>query len=189
MDAQIIAAAKKKTLDIVSALKKQGEGKALTQAEQRLIEKSGGYQADYSIGELTAKCDSDWKTVAKAVGSLTPVRIKGRQKFYRLEDVQAAMAQRRGDKGLKDQKLEQEIRRLRLANDKQEGLSVSRKVVASLLQELSAGQLALLRQRMENEAPSQTADLKDPAAVRIINKRIVDEICEKMRALVKDWTC
>lgn len=144
---------------------------------------------DYSIADLMRACDSDRKTVEKVVEHIVPIRTHRRSRFFRLEDVQAAMLARRGDKGLKDRKLEEEIRRLKLANDKQEGSLISVKTVATKLHELSSGQLALLRQRLENEAPSQIADLKDPAAVRVILKRVVDEICEKMCGLVKEWTC
>lgn len=143
----------------------------------------------FSVNQLSKLTGADRRTVDKAVVGLEPGGKRGKAKLYVLSDVEAALKARRPAAGLRDQKLEQEIRRLRLANDKQEGTLISVKTVATKLQELSAGQLALLRQRLENEAPSQIADLKDPAAVRVILKRTVDEVCEKMRALVKDWTC
>src|SRR5689334_641876 len=139
----------------------------------------------YSIADLCRLCDSDRKTVEKAVTPLQAVFVKGRQKFYDLAQVQSAMAIRKGDKGLKDQKLEQEIRRLRIANDQKERKLIPVDVIARRFAEVAQGQKDLLRQRLENEAPSQLADQK-PEPIRIMLKRVVDEICQGMQLLVKE---
>jgi hypothetical protein len=103
-------------------------------------------------------------------------------------DANAEQFKTSGDdtESIKNRKAFEDWRKVKLANDKEEGKLIVRKLVSMRLHELSAGQLTLLRQRLENELPAQVAGL-DPASARIIFKRVVDEICGKMQVLVKDW--
>lgn len=92
-----------------------------------------------------------------------------------------------GEVILKDQKLAEEVRKLRIRNDKDEEKTIPKGKLAADLHALAADQLQLLRQRLENELPATVAGL-DPSSARIIFKRVVDEIAGKMQQLVTRWT-
>lgn len=98
-----------------------------------------------------------------------------------------ASTEKPGGGPLKDQKLAEEIRKLRIKNDRDDGLSVLKSKIGADLHALASEQLALLRQRLENELPSQVAGL-EPSNARIIFKRVVDELSVKMQGLVAKWT-
>ncbi|MBN2507768.1 MAG: hypothetical protein JXQ71_13855 [Verrucomicrobia bacterium] len=55
--------------------------------------------------------------------------------------------------------------------------------VVAFLGELATRQKAILRQRLENEAPMAMAGV-DTGSARVIAKRIVDEICREMEAAI-----
>lgn len=81
----------------------------------------------------------------------------------------------------------EQARKLKLANDQREGSLVKRSDVLAHLTEYTGGQKAILRQRLENELPVAGAHL-EPAQLRVLCKRYVDEICRDHQRLVEKWT-
>ena len=87
---------------------------------------------------------------------------------------------------LKDQKLAEEIRKLRIANDAKERKLVSRDTVVQTFAAFSTQARTLLDQKLENEYPAAVAGMDIPQA-RIFGKRLNDSICAEIRKLVLEW--
>lgn len=140
----------------------------------------------YSVNQLSKLTGADRRTLDKAVVGLQPAGHRGKSPLYPLSEVEAALKARKAGGSLRDAKLYEEVRKLRLKNDRDEGKLIAVEVIARRLAEVAQGQKDLLRQRLENESPSQLADQK-PEPIRIMLKRVVDEVCASMQALVKEW--
>ena len=145
-------------------------------------------KAGHSVNELSKFTGRDRRTIDKATFGLTPVRTVGRSKFYRLADIEKVLAAK-GSKTLKDEKLEQEIRKLRIANDAKEKLVVLRSSIVGEFRKFAQVVCGLLDRKLENEYPSAVAGLDVPQA-RVFGKRLNDSIkveiqkaCEGMEKL------
>lgn len=84
----------------------------------------------------------------------------------------------------KDQKMDEEIRKLRIANDKNEGKSILKTLVDDSIKSAHGQMRQMLEQYLLNESPTATAGM-DPPQVRIFNRRIIDKICVQMQQLEK----
>ena len=144
-------------------------------------------QVGYSVNQLSRLTGADRRTLDKSVVGLKPCDHRGKSPLYDLAEVEAALRARKAGGSLRDEKVFEEVRKLRIGNDQKEKTLISVDVIKKRLAEVAQGQKDLLRQRLENEAPSQLADQK-PEPIRIMLKRTIDEICALMQALVKDWT-
>jgi phage terminase Nu1 subunit (DNA packaging protein) len=87
---------------------------------------------------------------------------------------------------LKDQKLAEEIRKLRIKNDRDEGKLVSRESVAASIRRILGPAAQILTKKIENEWPSAVAGQEVPA-IRIYGKRLVDDIMGKFKELETEW--
>lgn len=142
--------------------------------------------ADYSVNALSKLLGHDRRTIDKATVGVTPTRTEGKTKFYRLADVEAALKAKSSNK-LKDEELIEKIRKLRIANDREDGLLIPKVKVAESLRRCLSPAVATLEQRLVNEYPTAVAGLDVPQA-RIYGKRLCDEIIGQIQSLEKEWT-
>jgi len=147
-------------------------------------EAPSGAGADYSVNALSKLTGRDRRTLDKALMGVAPTRVEGRTKFYRLEDVEAAL--RKPGSSLKDQKTIEEIRKLKLDNDEKAALLVTKASVKASLRRSLAPAVAILEQRLVNEYPTAVAGLDVPQA-RIYGKRLCDELLGFLQQLEKEW--
>ena len=140
---------------------------------------------DYSVNALSKETGKDRRTIDKAVAGLTPTRVVGKTKFYRLLDVETALKEKSG-RSLRDEKLMEEIRKLRVANDLTEGKLVKKSQVQESLRRCLTPAVAILEQRLVNEYPTAVAGLDVPQA-RIYGKRLCDELMDFMQSLETEW--
>lgn len=87
------------------------------------------------------------------------------------------------------ERIREQARKLRIANDITEGRYVLRGDIARALSGLATGQRALLRQKLENEFPALLSGL-DPgqrAELRKLGKELVDRICAESQRLADGW--
>jgi len=107
-----------------------------------------------------------------------------------LEDLQKFLAS--GEKlqvsgALKDSKLFEEIRRLRLRNDRDERRLVPIAYVESRHSAVAARVGGILRQKLEVEYPNAAAGL-DVRGARVYGKRLNDDIMGEFQKLNAEWT-
>lgn len=146
---------------------------------------AAGPRADYSVNALSALLGRDRRTIDKAVVGVEPTRVQGKTKYYRLADVENAFKQKNSSK-LKDKKTEEEIRKLRIANDKEDDLLILKTKVADSLRRCLGPATSTLEQRLVNEYPTAVAGLDVPQA-RIYGKRLYDELLVHLQQLQKEW--
>lgn len=98
-----------------------------------------------------------------------------------------------GSLSLKDKKLVEDIAKVQKANrdadfdfEVKRGRYTENSVLISRLTTLGTAQLAVLRQKIENEMPAATEGMSI-AEKRVYGKAVVDAICEKMQGLVVNW--
>ena len=90
--------------------------------------------------------------------------------------VEARLAERKGSLGTKEEKLLEEIRKLRIANDAKEGRLIERAWVAGKIQ-AAAGELNKYRSKSESVHPKNFAEAaNDMAKCRTILRGVWDEI-------------
>ncbi len=139
----------------------------------------------YSVNALSKLTGKDRRTIDKAVVGVTPARVRGKTKFYRLADVESALKDKPG-RSLRDEKLTEEIRKLRIGNDREEGKVVQRSIVAGSIKRCLGPAAVTLEQRLVNEFPTYVAGLDVPQ-VRIIAKRLCDEVLAFFQTLEREW--
>ncbi|GEM_PF-1130437 len=88
---------------------------------------------------------------------------------------------------LKDSKLFEEIRRLKLRNDLDAGRLVAMAWVQSRHSAVAARVKSILRQKLEVEYPNAAAGL-DVRGARVYGKRLNDAILEEFQKLSAEWT-
>ncbi len=88
---------------------------------------------------------------------------------------------------LKDAKLFEEVRRLRLRNDRDERRLVPMAYVQSRHSAVAARVKSILRQKLEVEYPNAAAGL-DVRGARVYGKRLNDAILEEFQKLSAEWT-
>lgn len=101
--------------------------------------------------------------------------------------VEARKKDKAGSADSKETKLMEEIRKLRIANDRQEGRVIERAIVAERIQR-AAGELNSFRTKSEAEHPNRFASAAgDIALCRTIVRGIWDEIFAGMGTLAKHF--
>jgi hypothetical protein len=90
-----------------------------------------------------------------------------------------------GGVALRDQKMAEEIRKLRIRNDKDEGKLVPMDWIASGDTRILARVDQILEQKLSNEYPSAVAGLDVPQA-RVYGKRLGDQIREEFNKLKEE---
>jgi len=148
--------------------------------------KSTTCQTASAIATATGR---DRRLVARIVKALPPERVEGGHRFYDSAKVRAILATI-GDRTLPAEKraklLDEQIRKLQLANDAKQGALVPRAEVERAIIATATEVRAILRQRLENEYPGQVAGLDVPQA-RIYGKRLVDEVMVAIQGLDRFW--
>jgi len=98
------------------------------------------------------------------------------------EELKAKPKGKRGALTLKDQKLNEEIRRLKNRNDKDDGKLILAAAFCAAVHEVGASMKSILRQKLELEYPAAVAGLDIPQA-RVFGKRLNDEIILEFQKL------
>jgi hypothetical protein len=141
-----------------------------------------------SQASVTLNISQEVLKAAKAAGcpnfKSSRVYVDGLKKW--IADHAAAITPEQDKATLKDQKLREEVRKLKLANDVKEGKLVERSRVVASWQRASKAIVSALRQRLENEYPTGVAGL-EPAQARVYGKRLVDLCISDIRAAADVW--
>lgn len=87
---------------------------------------------------------------------------------------------------LKDQKTNEEIRKLRIKNDRDEKLVVLKSKGIPIIEQICSQIHVLMEQKLENEYPSVVAGL-EPAQARIYGRRLGDSIRAEMQKMSVLW--
>lgn len=87
---------------------------------------------------------------------------------------------------LKDQKLNEEVRKLRLSNDQKEAKLVPRAAGAEAIRKTIGLVGPILEQKLQNELPTVMAGI-DPSQGRVYGKRLTDEILLKFQDCERFW--
>lgn len=87
---------------------------------------------------------------------------------------------------LKDQKLNEEIRKLKIKNDKDEGKMVARTEVAASVRQTLSAVGPILEAKLQNEWPMTVSRL-DPPQCRKYGKELTDEILKQFEELERLW--
>lgn len=164
--------------------KKQSPPQPTKAAEEAEFPK-GNHGSDYSVNALSKLLGYDRRTIDKALTGIEPTRTEGKTRFYRIADVENTIRAKKSDK-LRDQKLLQEIRKLRIANDKEEGIVVEKARVKDSIQRCFSPMVATIEQRLTNEYPTAVAGLDVPQ-VRIYGRRLADELIAFLQSFQKEW--
>ena len=91
-----------------------------------------------------------------------------------------------GGVALRDRKIEEEIRKLKIRNDLDAGKLIAIDRVREINGRILAAVDAILEQKLSNEYPSIVAGLEVPQA-RVYGKRLGDSIREEFQKLNKEW--
>ncbi len=87
----------------------------------------------------------------------------------------------------KDAKLDQEIRKLKIANDAKEKLTVSKERGMNAIANCRARIRPFLEQKLENEYPSVVVGMNDIAQIRVYGRKIHDQILAELQTLADEW--
>lgn len=143
-----------------------------------------------TINALAQRLKTDKRTLAARLENF-PSKSVGGYKCFRLRDAEQVTAiardQAKGKKQLEEDEIRERIRARRIKNDQAEGRLTSNEVFIERLVKLAADQKQLLRQKLENELPQYLASCSEPAQARVMLKRVVDDLCGRMAALLNDW--
>jgi len=132
---------------------------------------------------VTPRAIRDWKVAGGAAAGFRPDGTVDLDMLYAW--LETRKADRDGKVNLRDQKIIEEIRKLRIASDVKEGLLVERAWVVSRFQAAS-GAIAGIRVKSEAEHPLKfAAAAGDVAACREVVRGIWDDILQSLQALQK----
>ena len=140
----------------------------------------------YSINALSERFKVDRRTLKKYLSGTKPLPGGG----YALSDVESVLSSLKKDKALssdlKGEKLLEEIRKLRLRNDREESKLVERAKVAETVRRIYGALRQQIEQKLCNEYPTAVAGLA-PEQARIYGKRIFDQIMAAHLEIGKEW--
>jgi len=91
-----------------------------------------------------------------------------------------------GGIALRDQKVTEEVRKLRIRNDRDEGKLIAVELVKACVARVLARVDQILEQKLANEWPSAVAGLDVPQA-RIYGKRLGDQVRVEFNRLKEEW--
>lgn len=139
----------------------------------------------YSVNALSKLTGRDRRTLDKLLVNVPAVRVEGKTKLYALDSVQAALAAK-PDKSLRDEKLTEEVRKLRIRNDRDDGKLIPVEDVKRREASILAKVDSIIEQKLSNEYPSAVAGLDVPQA-RVYGKRLGDQIRGLFNELASTW--
>lgn len=87
---------------------------------------------------------------------------------------------------LRDQKIAEEIRKLKIRNDKDAGKLIARVEVAAAIRRALASVAGIIEAKIVGEWPSAVAGL-DPAQARVYGRRLYDEVMAQCELLKKEF--
>jgi predicted transcriptional regulator len=144
-----------------------------------------------SINKFSEIHKFDRRTVSKYVADagLTPKQTKAGVDYYEasellaaLENVQAAKAKAGVSGSKREQKLDEEIRKLRIANDEKEKLVVLKTWVAGKNRDLADRFKGIVYSKLVDELP---ADLSNDVAT---NRVLLRNTADRLLAEVQSWS-
>jgi hypothetical protein len=128
-----------------------------------------------TINALSEQTGTDRRTLKKRLRNVPQQPGGG----YLLADVEAA-AQEAADCGsLRDEKLREEIRKLRIANDLKERELVNRRDVAGAIRKTLPDIPKILDQKLVQEAPTPEEKIRA--------RKAIDEAVKVIESMQKDW--
>lgn len=135
--------------------------------------------APLSIHAIHKRTGADRALLKRILEGVKPAGWEGENQLYTLKQVEVALATKRATAGasLRDQKLEQEIRKLTLANDRLSGVLVERSAVAESMARCCA------RWNQERLKLEQTA----PVQLRAEAKALTLAIGEALQRLAEEF--
>jgi hypothetical protein len=177
--------------NISNIIRKVKSGKPLSSAELELLEQTSEQSEAKKPAEPLARtivatelCKltglTDRRHRQLAHDGYFPPPIRGKYQFEATIRGNFKYYQERSDGEMGNKVKFEAHRKLKLINDRTSGTLMETKTVSAELQGICAEQIKILRQKLENEYPTAVAGM-DPAQARIFGKRLVDDICAKMR--------
>lgn len=137
----------------------------------------------YSVNALSKLTGSDRKTIDKVIAANGIQGVGGK---YALADIRQAL-DGKADKSLRDQKLAEEIRKLQIKNDKDQGKLIPKTEVVASIMRMAPRIRATMEQKLLNEYPSVVAGLGEPDKVRTYSRRLYNEVMAEWAAFEKEW--
>lgn len=137
----------------------------------------------YSVNALSKLTGSDRKTIDKVIAANGIQGVGGK---YALADIRQAL-DGKADKSLRDQKLAEEIRKLQIKNDKDQGKLIPKTEVVASIMRVAPRIRATMEQKLLNEYPSVVAGLGEPDKVRTYSRRLYNEVMAEWAAFEKEW--
>jgi hypothetical protein len=155
--------------------------------------KKANHKSD-SIRSIALLARRDWETVRRAIDrhGVAPTGTRSGRKLYPVAEVLEALRDapaRNPDSraALKEAKVAEEVRRLRLATGRTESRLIAREAVASEFARLFGPLVPQLEQLLLNQYPAAVAGLDVPQA-RIYGKRVFDEFLRLHREAAEKWS-
>jgi len=145
-----------------------------------------------SIAQIARRSGRDPRTIKDMLDAAGVKRVENHPSpiaRYRMSVVKPLLDEHRakmdaaaGSVALRDQKLMEEIRKLRIANDAKGRKLVDRAVIEGELLKVATEQRNILRLKLENEWPAKVAGL-DVTQARVYGRRLSDEIMVAFQGL------
>ena len=137
----------------------------------------------YSVNALSKLTGSDRKTIDKVIAANGIQGVGGK---YALADIRQSL-DGKADKSLRDQKLAEEIRKLQIKNDKDQGKLIAKTEVVASIMRMAPRIRATMEQKLLNEYPSVVAGLGEPDKVRTYSRRLYNEVMAEWASFEKEW--
>ena len=146
--------------------------------------------ATFNITRLCEISGIDRRTIKKMLRSVPPSGGSVSSPEWTLGELEAAgrvlVEKRGGSSELKDQKLAEEIRKLRHVNDSNAGLVVEKSEVCAAFTR-GKNKLQEFRTELETKWPARLAGLPDVAAAREQCRQVADRIYEVYRSMAEEF--
>jgi hypothetical protein len=138
----------------------------------------------YSVNALSKMTGRDRRTLDKVLVNVKPAGKRAGKPVYRLDEVNAAM-RAVPNKTLREEKLAEEIRKLKQYNDREAGLLIEDEATAKWLYGIAKRCSQVLWQKLVNEMPAAVAGM-DEAAARGYAKKVYNAVQTGLREIVAD---
>lgn len=138
-----------------------------------------------SVNALSNVTGRDRRTIDKMLAGVAPASIVAGRKLYTLESLELA-AKAKPDRGLREQKIAEEVRKLRIKNDRDEGKVIAVEHVMRVMSRILVRVDAMIEQKLSNEYPSAVAGMDVPQA-RIFGKRLGDQMRAELQSMGREW--
>ena len=133
----------------------------------------------YTVNGLSELTGTDRATVKRYLADVAPVKVDGASRYYALSDFEAAVNAKPDGGNLKDAKLREEIRKLRIANDQKERELVLRREVAAAIRKTLPEIPKILDQRLVQEAPTPEEKIRA--------RKAIDECVKVIAGMESAW--